>query len=356
MVETNSLSSTDSIGKLSDTVNVAKVIATLLVVMGHVANMYAVKSAVKPAVASPELVLLREVIYSFHMPAFFAVSGAVYYFVKCVYSRYGCNVKFVKNKALRLLLPCFFFALFVVFPTMCYIGRTEGNMFDYVFRSYFMMLDLRHLWFLPALFICMVVMNLLHDFISKHKAVALFMFLAINVCYRVIPTKLTMYFQINSAMHYALYFYVGYLIAHFVLTGRLRLSGKMFGISVALWVVSMLVKSLPVCDMAIIGVFVEMVCALSGTMMLFSLAALLQQKTGFRHSPFFESILKNSYGIYLFHAMIIYLCFFQARTLQVNPYVFSVSVFCVSLALSVALSEMMRRIPYLKIVVGEKTH
>ena len=59
-----------------------KVIATILVVLAHITRMYTGEGVVNPLNESLILNYLTKFIYSFHMPLFVAVSGAIYYYVK----------------------------------------------------------------------------------------------------------------------------------------------------------------------------------------------------------------------------------------------------------------------------------
>ena len=67
----------------------------------------------------------------------------------------------------------------------------------------------------------------------------------------------------------------------------------------------------------------------------------------------YQWIAPNSFGIYLFHAMIIYWLEFIASPYQINPYLLSIAVFVISLALSILLTMAVRKLG-LGIIIGEK--
>jgi len=61
---------------------------------------------------------------------------------------------------------------------------------------------------------------------------------------------------------------------------------------------------------------------------------------------------KNGFGIYLFHPMIIYVLYYYLGKYNVNPIVLCLGITVISYCLSIALTELLRRIK-LKILIGE---
>lgn len=57
--------------------NVLKFYGILLVVLGHVTFTYSPMSIISPNIPSPTLNLVKDIIYSFHMPLFFFASGCI---------------------------------------------------------------------------------------------------------------------------------------------------------------------------------------------------------------------------------------------------------------------------------------
>ena len=72
------------------------------------------------------------------------------------------------------------------------------------------------------------------------------------------------------------------------------------------------------------------------------------------NSKLYQWIAPNSFGIYLFHAMIIYWLEFIAMPYNINPFLLSICVFIISLTLSVILTITVRRLG-LEIIIGEKS-
>ena len=137
---------------------IMKSLAILLVVLGHVTRMYTPQGLLHIGVYPSLIQYITSFIYSFHMPAFFAVSGAVYYINKVEKGKYSNQTYFILNKVKRLLVPYAFFAILWVFPTMWIMGYVD-NPFNYFFESYVLGLNTRHLWFLIVLFEIFIIFN-----------------------------------------------------------------------------------------------------------------------------------------------------------------------------------------------------
>ena len=84
--------------KYYNEINIARGIGILLVVLGHALK--------QTGVTDLAVNVLIEVIYSFHMPLFFVLSGFVS--VKILaYTKREEYVRFIRSRMLRLLLPSF---------------------------------------------------------------------------------------------------------------------------------------------------------------------------------------------------------------------------------------------------------
>lgn len=108
-----------------------KFVATFLVVLAHASRMYTGTGVVIPYNASDGLDHLTNIIYSFHMPLYMSVSGMVYALCIHDYQKYQDTARFLKNKAVRLLIPYLFFGIFYVAPVMCLLGFTDQSYLRY---------------------------------------------------------------------------------------------------------------------------------------------------------------------------------------------------------------------------------
>ena len=118
-----------------------KVIAILLVVIGHTTNHYT------DGFSS----LVTKGIYLFHMPLFIAISGAVYE-LGCQKGKYSEFVPFFKNKVMRLLVPFAFTAICVLAPILYFLGNTGQGFCSIVSEMMLGGAAIKQLWYLQALF------------------------------------------------------------------------------------------------------------------------------------------------------------------------------------------------------------
>ena len=171
---------------------IAKGIGIFLVVVGHFF----------PA-SSPEYwIEMRKVIYTFHMPLFFLLSGYLYNEVKYSYSG------LVVNKVRRLLFP--FISIALIFFIIKYISglyvtvnypvnlnSLRALMIDPV-NSYMPLL-----WFVHTLFVIFIIYPLIRLFLNQ--TVILVAVLSVNIFFG------TEYYIVNNVLEYVPYFIVGIL-------------------------------------------------------------------------------------------------------------------------------------------------
>ena len=185
-----------------------KIICVLLVVIGHILNFYVSGGAVFIEDNS-SFINIRNFIYSFHMPVFVAISGAIYYKQKEI-GKYRNNIKFIKNKFDRLLVPYIVFSLFLL-PVMCYIWNVR-NFFSFYYESFILAKDSRHLWFLLMLFYVFIFFNSFELYIRKWKILSLILF--ISFCY-LFSNYVTNVFCIVQFFKYLIWFYLGFLFENY---------------------------------------------------------------------------------------------------------------------------------------------
>lgn len=244
-----------------------KTTAIVLVVLGHVTRMYTAQGILDIGIHPTLLRLLTSLIYSFHMPAFFAVSGAVYYINKVEKQKYQNKGTFILNKARRLMIPYLVFALLWVFPTMWYMGFVESPV-KYFIDSYFFALNPRHLWFLIVLFEIFVVFCLFQKQIHNHRWLTLIVLFLCWFLADLMPVTL----QLSNLFRYTIYFYVGYLFVpycnyiDYYLMGEKRIF-MLLGIML-LWVTSHLVAYY-FRSVMVVFPLLSLVSALFGTLMLY---------------------------------------------------------------------------------------
>lgn len=325
-----------------------KTIAILLVVLGHVTRMYTMSGAIDTGSSPTVFKIITALIYSFHMPAFFAVSGAVYFINKVERHKYNNQWSFIVSKSRRLMIPYFFFAFIVVFPTMWHIGFVT-NPFKYIVDSYLLSYDPRHLWFLLVLFEIFVIFNLFHSWIINHRIITLIILLA----FQGVSTYLPSLFQISELFAFFVYFYVGYLFASISKKVDLFISQRgwwscLFIMSVFWLLCYFLVWTFH--ESIFVYRPLVLITALAGTLLLYIIChlggAILSK------NRLLQIVSINSFGLYLFHPMIIYLAFYHFNSYWDAYFLMTVSVFLIVTLVSILLTIFVRKIGF-GFIVGE---
>lgn len=311
-----------------------KVTATVLVVLAHATRMYTGFGVVNPAVGSPVLAELTDLIYSFHMPLFLFLSGAVYSMCVLDLGKYGDTGKFLRNKAKRLLIPYFALGFFYVAPVMCLLGFDGRGYFSYCLDGILLARDSRHLWYLLVLFWIFAVCALGSKLPIKPNSILVWLVLARFSYYAgdYSPTLC-----LNRVILYAHYFVAGYIVNKY----KEKCTA---------------VCRKPLILLLLAGIFglayvkkYELTCAYAMILLLFGISGYFPAGES---SRVFRVLKRNSFGIYLFHPMVIYVLFYLFGQAETNPYCLCSCIAAASFVLSVGLTELVRKL-HLGILIGE---
>lgn len=264
-----------------------KVAALFLVILGHVFNQ---------CPDSP-YTLINSVIYTFHMPLFIALSGAVFE-TGIADGKYTEFIPFVLNKVRRLLIPFVLIGIVVLAPTLMICGFGKLDFCETICDILVGGSSCRHLWYLQALFsIFMISWSLKRLGLSSLSILGIAMVFVGIASYVGLKNSL---FNVCLVVKHLPNFAVGMWLAEkkdlrpvlvFVVSLLMMLVcyvlHKMFCQPVIAQITSVLYKA------AIVVVVV------STTRLIMPLIK--------SRVKWLESILKQSFGIYLFHVSIIYL-------------------------------------------------
>ena len=320
--------------------DVMKVLAMILVVFGHVLTNY-VKIGCYPD--NVWLDSLKSFIYSFHMPAFVFVSGSVYFYSKNKKNKYNNYVEYVKNKFKRLFIPYCFFSIFVVFPALWLLGLIDNDPFKFFIANYVLSINPRHLWYVLMLFWIMLIFRLFNTFIDRRQSIV--MVVCFFLC--VLSQKIPNLFQLNTLCRYFVYFYLGYEFLRYKDNIVKYISFYSFCLFAFL---SVLLCTLNVTN-EYINIIVDILSSLAGIAWLYILSNILS-KTCLVKTNLFFNFSHNTYGIYLFHPVIIYFLLVLTRTYHINLCLQTFFVFLISIIISYALTAIFRKIN-LKWAIGE---
>ena len=315
-----------------------KIIAAMLVVISHATRMYTGEGVVLPTNASQGLAYICDFIYAFSMPIFMCCSGLVYGMCIDDLNKYKDGKRFILNKAQRLLIPYYFFGLFIVAPVMVALGFTEQSYVEYCLDGICLVNNSRHLWYIFVLFFIFLLCTVVRKFLDKwNMFLVLGILLVISYAHRYVPNT----FQISLLMYHLLYFFVGYYTNRYyekvcricknpiVLLGATAIIGGL-------------------CQFT--GWKFDIVMAGAGMMLMIGVVQYIP--LSICESKLYDSLRKNTFGVYLFHAMIIYLLFYYFGEMNIAPVVLCGAAVIISYAASHLLTVFLRRIG-MGILVGE---
>lgn len=171
--------------------------------------------------------------YSSMLESFVFISGYIYGLqVKTGGGR--IDVKWViLKKAKRLLLPSVIFSIvyLVSFGTKNLSGTSTISIMYEVLNG------IAHMWFLPMLFWCFVLMTLLIPYIEKNKKIII----TASICMSFL-VYLPLPFRINDAFHYLPFFIMGYL-AYSYYRGKLKVTKKLVLITLSVFFMAFILLS-----------------------------------------------------------------------------------------------------------------
>lgn len=154
------------------------------------------------------LTLCKNILYTFHMPVFFALSGAL--FKNSIERGKFNNLKDVLiQKSKRLLIP--FIIIVLLFSTPIkylsgYFSNSE-NLFKDIFMGQVLLQGNNYLWFLPTLFFEFLIIWIIKEKVKNKKGKSLFLliFILVNLANPLVSITI-----IKNIFCYLIYFYIGY--------------------------------------------------------------------------------------------------------------------------------------------------
>lgn len=325
-------------------ISILRVIAVLLVVLGHSGFVYGNSW---PMVMKEKSDLIWEIvqfIYSFHMPLFVAVSGYLFCYSR---ERKGKNTAggYIKARFFRLGLPCLFFTVFYLFPVRWWIGfynlqeRTRWQPWNEVFYSEIVKTgDLGHMWFVFSLFFIAVLFFFLEKYCNRFPIPAISLLFLLSLYNQKFPTVLLCY----KITYYLFYYYLGYLLCRY----REILEKKVYTIwnGAAFILLHLYFYYMSGWVMMAEDFSYHLgrhITEILGIMALFTVSFWLKRAADWKLVRFIE---KNSFGIYLFHDPVIYFIIVQLMWKRVNPWLMVILCLTVSFGVSIIFTELFRRL------------
>ena len=203
--------------KYIDEYQTIRIIATILVVVGHVSTLSLPRyngglvSDFNSIRAAHFMEIVRYFIYSFHMPLFVTLSGAIFGLV------YKYQNGYIVNRAKRLLIPAIFASFFWLLPVRYLVGYYGGNInFGLIFHDYILTYDINYLWYVVMLFevttISVVTRKVILSDNHKIQILVFCLLLMVSAGQFFLLNNDSIPFQIVWSIRYLFWFYLGILI------------------------------------------------------------------------------------------------------------------------------------------------
>lgn len=196
-----------------------RVVLTILVVIGHAAFYNTItpfgqiryqelmtESGVHDTISHSIITVVSDWIYTFHMPAFFALSGCLFG-SQVKKGKYSLIVELIGNKAKRLIIPFVIVWLFWNFPIKILTGYYDGISVSRMAMQLFFP-NRVYLWYLESLFFAFVLAWIIEHSV-KSKKIKRLIVVALWAIGLLAQKEFGAFTPIGNPFRYLLWFYVG---------------------------------------------------------------------------------------------------------------------------------------------------
>ena len=307
-----------------------RVIATLLVVLGHSMIIYDPSWNIFLTDNSSEFFYyLKQFINILQMPIFMSISGYLFYF-SIKKGKYKDVKAIIKDKFSRLIIPFVFISLFWIVPIRIFVDYKPFVESGYL-KSILLVLSGKnsgHIWFLPTLFVIFVIM---YKFINCSKNNIKINTIIFILCH-LASYKMPNIFFVNLISRYLIFFYGGYIFAEKEIKPSFN---NIFIINTLFFII---LSGISVFfDLGFyVEISINIFAAFSGMYAIYYLSTKVKMN---------DKILfldKNSFVIYLFHSPIIYIMYRYFA--NINPLLLVSLNILISISCAIILGYMLRKI------------
>ena len=335
-----------------------KIVGVLLVVIGHCTSIYTGGWVFTSPVNSPIYGLIASYVYTFHVPMLVFVSGAIYYYCRINKEKYSSIKSLIINKFKRLILPFLFVGIIYSIPIKYIIGMTEGNIFSNI-KSFILGSNTGHLWYLLMLFDIFIIFYLYEKFILNRKYSIVLNLILFSILY-ISSGFFTNIFQINRAIQYSIFFYLGY--EFFRSKDKLilkleKLKSKsiliMTPVLITISLVLILVSKMKLSNImlskffSLINVVIAIICITICYLIVYLINnrmknIIIKEKI----DKLINIIGKYSFSIYLLHEPIIFIILYFIANKYISPNILVMVCLSISVSLSMLISVIYMKIKY----------
>lgn len=279
-----------------------RLIGTILVVVGHSAYLSITTSGggvnyqLPPTVSSSygsfllnALRWLAGFAYTFHMPLFFFLSGAVL----------GLRPipkfdSFLKGKIKRLLVPYFLYSWLFMLPVKYLGGFYDKASLERAMQGVLTGVDSGHLWFLTSLFWCMVTFVIVYKIITRFTKSLYALLLCSGIIYFAYSYLPFDILGLKQGLSYIHWFALGYVFENERAAGKFDNHIKVLGVLVC----AIIIRAASV-NYAILNSFYLIVVGCSIVICLSILFS--KYLNGITETRVWKVVIRNLFYVYIFH-------------------------------------------------------
>ncbi len=292
--------------------DILRVIVTLLVIIGH--STYYVISTKYGGCDYTEYTLpkvsafyrLTEyagiMIYMFHMPLYFALSGALFN-LKERLTGYRSYKHLIGDKTRKLLIPFIVVTLIYSVPLKYVSGyySSSTSVLKDIFWGQILVQGNTHLWFLPALFMIFILAYSINKYVHLNRGFILGVLYSFTYASGIVHISV-----IGQVLSYAFWFYLGYYFEgkRGQINDRINRHPYEVLAYIVLFLFVAVMKKLIPDDQSVYVFYVAAkllgsICAALGCYIVYVLSYMMT-KTKLSENKYFKVIRNNTLGLYLY--------------------------------------------------------
>lgn len=311
--------------KVIEEYDLTRVFAVILVVIGH-CTYYTISTKyggidysgimkcmnVDDTIVHKLLQTMVNIIYSFHMPLFVALSGCLFS-IQLQKNRYYNLKSLVKDKFYRLLIPFLLITLLYVVPLKLISNYFSSNYLiaiKEIILGQFLLMGNTSLWYLPSLFINFIIIYIIEKMYKGNTGLKFIIFFGLNVISYKIAIPL-----FYAPMRYTIWFYIGLKFED--IRQRMNIFIKnnknILPITLVIFIITYYLNTHVITTNILMGgvkVILRFGTAFLGCFLIYSLSYYLTFNTNIMKCKFIKMISNNSFGIYLYSDTLNYLILF----------------------------------------------
>lgn len=248
-------------------------------------------------------------------------------------------------------MPYLIISTFFYFPSRLLTGvinNSNINALEWYVNNCLLATNIDHLWFLISLFEIFIISIFTKSIITKYP-IGYFLFSYILF---ILARKASWVLQLTNTFSFLIYFFLGCMLAQhrekvlkYITTKILFIT---FILSIILFMMNYNLQYPYVISR--LRIF-EFLAAVNGSIMMYILSYLIFKRLK-RIPQFLLSFSSNTFGVYLFHNIILFYFLYFIQNTIVNPWYMGIIMFLSAITISYILTNIIRRLRF-QFIIGE---